>query len=123
MSERNGNVAASFVIEEGDELMMVTNGGKVIRMPTHDIRIAGRKTQGVTLVRTAEDEDVVAVERLSNLGGDEEGEGEDGEIEGAEGIVETTDETTALTAPDAAQTSADETGDEAPESDSDTRDE
>jgi len=84
MSERNGNVAASFVIEEGDELMMVTNGGKVIRMPTHDIRIAGRKTQGVTLFRTAEDEQVVAVERLSNLGdnGDEELEGE----EGAEGI-------------------------------------
>tara|TARA_R110001583_G_scaffold175066_1_gene329603 strand:+ start:26717 stop:29530 length:2814 start_codon:yes stop_codon:yes gene_type:complete len=68
MSERNGLVAASFVIEEGDELMMVTNGGKVIRMPTHDIRIAGRKTQGVTLFRTAEDEQVVAVERLSNLG-------------------------------------------------------
>ena len=83
MSERNGNVAASFVIEEGDELMMVTNGGKVIRMPTHDIRIAGRKTQGVTLFRTAEDEQVVAVERLSNLGdnGEEELEGE----EGAEG--------------------------------------
>jgi DNA gyrase subunit A len=85
MSERNGNVAASFVIEEGDELMMVTNGGKVIRMPTHDIRIAGRKTQGVTLFRTAEDEQVVAVERLSNLGdnGEEELEGEDG-VEGTE---------------------------------------
>lgn len=81
MSERNGLVAASFVIEEGDELMMVTNGGKVIRMPTHDIRIAGRKTQGVTLFRTAEDEQVVAVERLSNLGetaGDDE-EGVEGE--------------------------------------------
>tara|TARA_R100000908_G_C3748694_1_gene143582 strand:+ start:1 stop:1560 length:1560 start_codon:yes stop_codon:yes gene_type:complete len=85
MSERNGNVAASFVIEEGDELMMVTNGGKVIRMPTHDIRIAGRKTQGVTLFRTAEDEQVVAVERLSNLGdnGEEELEGDEG-VEGTE---------------------------------------
>lgn len=82
MSERNGQVAASFVIEEGDELMMVTNGGKVIRMPTHDIRIAGRKTQGVTLFRTAEDEQVVAVERLSNLGdsGEDEEGLEDGEI-------------------------------------------
>ncbi|MDP2700174.1 DNA gyrase subunit A [Thalassospira sp.] len=82
MSERNGLVAASFVIEEGDELMMVTNGGKVIRMPTHDIRIAGRKTQGVTLFRTADDEKVVAVERLSNLG--DAGDDEDGIDEGAE---------------------------------------
>jgi DNA gyrase subunit A len=103
MSERNGNVAASFVIEEGDELMMVTNGGKVIRMPTHDIRIAGRKTQGVTLFRTADDEQVVAVERLNNLGGDEEGE--EGDIEGAEGAVENT------------ETSAVDAGENAPEAD------
>ena len=92
MSERNGNVAASFVIEEGDELMMVTNGGKVIRMPTHDIRIAGRKTQGVTLFRTAKDEEVVAVERLSNLGDEDEViDGEEGVIEGGEGTAETTE--------------------------------
>ena len=116
MSERNGNVAASFVIEEGDELMMVTNGGKVIRMPTHDIRIAGRKTQGVTLFRTAEDEQVVAVERLSNLG-DEDDEiidGEEGVIEGAEGAVETADQ-----APEA----SDEDASEAPASDEADRDE
>jgi len=116
MSERNGNVAASFVIEEGDELMMVTNGGKVIRMPTHDIRIAGRKTQGVTLFRTAEDEQVVAVERLSNLG-DEDDEiidGEEGVIEGAEGAVETADQ-----APEA----SDEDAAEAPASDEADRDE
>ena len=108
MSERNGDVAASFVIEEGDELMMVTNGGKVIRMPTHDIRMAGRKTQGVTLFRTAQDEEVVAVERLSNLGGDDEIEGEEGLIEGVVDAVEITD--------DAVPTSAEDAGD-APESD------
>ena len=107
-SERNGDVAASFVIEEGDELMMVTNGGKVIRMPTHDIRIAGRKTQGVTLFRTAEDEQVVAVERLSNLGdnGEDELEGE----EDAEGI-ENTEGTVASVVEDggdAAETSSDD---------------
>ncbi|WP_085584302.1 DNA gyrase subunit A [Thalassospira mesophila] len=92
MSERNGLVAASFVIEEGDELMMVTNGGKVIRMPTHDIRIAGRKTQGVTLFRTAEDEQVVAVERLSNLGdaAEDDEEGVDGEtvIDAGDGVIQ-----------------------------------
>ena len=67
-SDRNGPVVASFLIEDGDELMMVTDGGKLIRMPTHDIRIAARKTLGVTLFKTAEDERVVSVERLSNLG-------------------------------------------------------
>ncbi len=41
--------------------MMVTDGGKLIRMPVEDIRIAGRKTQGVILFRTAEDENVVSV--------------------------------------------------------------
>ena len=113
MSERNGNVAASFVIEEGDELMMVTNGGKVIRMPTHDIRIAGRKTQGVTLFRTAEDEQVVAVERLSNLG-DEDDEiidGEEGVIEGAEGAVETADQAPEASDEDAAEASASDEAD------------
>ena len=113
MSERNGNVAASFVIEEGDELMMVTNGGKVIRMPTHDIRIAGRKTQGVTLFRTADDEQVVAVERLSNLGGDEEGE--EGDVDG----VENTDDAST----DTAETSASDAGDDAPAADGTESDE
>ena len=41
--------------------MMVTDGGKLIRMPVEDIRIAGRKTQGVILFRTAENESVVSV--------------------------------------------------------------
>ena len=75
-SDRNGPVVASFLIEDGDELMMVTDGGKLIRMPTHDIRIAARKTLGVTLFKTAEDERVVSVERLSNLGDDADQAGE-----------------------------------------------
>ncbi|HCK18118.1 MAG TPA: DNA gyrase subunit A, partial [Thalassospira sp.] len=112
MSERNGNVAASFVIEEGDELMMVTNGGKVIRMPTHDIRIAGRKTQGVTLFRTAKDEEVVAVERLSNLGDEDEViDGEEGVIEGGEGTAETTEPAAEASDEDAAAAPASDDAD------------
>jgi DNA gyrase subunit A len=44
--------------------MMVTDGGKLIRMPVDDIRVAGRKTQGVILFRTAENEHVVSVTKL-----------------------------------------------------------
>ncbi|WP_300419767.1 hypothetical protein, partial [uncultured Pseudoalteromonas sp.] len=72
-----------------------------------------RKTQGVTLFRTADDEQVVAVERLSNLGGDEEGE--EGDIEGAEGTVDGSI--------DAAETSAEDAGDTAPESEGTDSDE
>ena len=61
MSERNKTVVSSFPIKDDNQIMMVTDGGKLIRMPVEDIRIAGRKTQGVILFRTADDEQVVSV--------------------------------------------------------------
>ncbi len=64
MSPRNKEVVSSFPITEDNEVMMVTDGGKLIRMPVDDIRIAGRKTQGVILFRTAENENVVSVTKL-----------------------------------------------------------
>jgi DNA gyrase subunit A len=74
-SQRNGEVIAAFPVVESDELLLVTDGGQLIRCPVNDIRIAGRNTQGVTLFSTAEDERVVSVARLSDDGG----EGDDGE--------------------------------------------
>lgn len=61
MSPRNKEVVSSFPIKDGSEIMMVTDGGKLIRMPVDDIRVAGRKTQGVILFRTGENEKVVSV--------------------------------------------------------------
>ena len=84
---RNGPVVASFPVEDSDQIMLVTNGGKIIRSPVADIRIAGRSTQGVTLFDTAEDEQVVSVAHLKETDDEEDHpEGEDaGEpIEGAE---------------------------------------
>ncbi len=72
MSARNKEVVCSFPIEDNHQLMMVTDGGKLIRMPVEDIRIAGRKTQGVILFRTADDERVVSVTRLTADDGDDE---------------------------------------------------
>ncbi len=75
MSPRNKEVVSSFPITEDKDIMMVTDGGKLIRMPVNDIRIAGRKTQGVILFRTAENENVVSVTKL------DADEGADAEID------------------------------------------
>ena len=72
MSPRNKEVVSSFPIENDNQIMMVTDGGKLIRMPVEDIRIAGRKTQGVILFRTAENEKVVSVTWLDADSEDEE---------------------------------------------------
>ena len=73
MSPRNKEVVSSFPITEDKDIMMVTDGGKLIRMPVDDIRVAGRKTQGVILFRTAENEKVVSVTKLdADEGTDEE---------------------------------------------------
>jgi DNA gyrase subunit A len=71
VNERNGPLVASFPVEENDQIMLVTDGGQLIRCPVHDIRKAGRATQGVIVINTADDEHVVSVERL---GEDDEGE-------------------------------------------------
>jgi DNA gyrase subunit A len=74
VNERNGRLVASFPIEETDQIMLVTDGGKLIRCPVDDVRIAGRNTQGVRIFKTEEDEKVVSVERIpeeGNGGGDE----------------------------------------------------
>ncbi len=73
-SERNGKVVASFAIEENDQIMLVTDGGQLIRCPIDDIRIASRNTQGVTLFDTAADERVVSVARLHEPETDEDDE-------------------------------------------------
>jgi DNA gyrase subunit A len=66
ITERNGQVVASFPVAERDQIMLVTDGGQLIRCPVNDIRIAGRKTQGVTLFKVEGGERVVSVTRLSD---------------------------------------------------------
>jgi DNA gyrase subunit A len=89
VSERNGQVVDAFTVADNDEIMLVTDGGQLIRCPVHDIRIAGRRTQGVTLFRVAEDERVVSIARLADLGengGNEEENGGNGDESG--GVAE-----------------------------------
>ena len=70
--KKTGKLIASFPVEDGDQLMLVTDGGQLIRTRVEGIRIAGRSTQGVIVFDTAEGERVVSVERLSEEG-DENG--------------------------------------------------
>ncbi|WP_428670654.1 DNA gyrase subunit A [Roseibium sp.] len=83
VNNRNGGLVASFPVEDSHQIMLVTDGGQLIRCPVDGIRIAGRATQGVIVFKTAADEKVVAVEGISEVDEedviDEEGEAGSGE--------------------------------------------
>jgi DNA gyrase subunit A len=65
LTKKTGRIVGSFPVEEADQVMLVTDAGKLIRTPVSGIRIAGRSTQGVIVLNTADDERVVSLERLS----------------------------------------------------------
>ena len=65
-SSRNGNVAASFPVNEGDEIILSTDKGKVIRCAVKEIRIAGRNTQGVRIFKISTDEKVVSAIKIED---------------------------------------------------------
>ncbi|MDB2415304.1 DNA gyrase subunit A [Rickettsiales bacterium] len=90
-SQRNGNVVASYPIEDGDQLMLITTAGKIIRCPVSGIRIAGRNTQGVTLFKTANGETVTSVARIEESEKSEEDYEHDGEAVVESQIVEDSD--------------------------------
>ena len=65
-SSRNGNVAASFPVNEGDEVILSTDKGKVIRCAVKEIRIAGRNTQGVRIIKLSGEEKVVSAIKIDD---------------------------------------------------------
>ncbi len=80
LSDKNGLVVRSSPIEDNDQVMLVTDAGKLIRCPVSGIRIAGRSTQGVTVFKVADTEKVVSVARIADMDEDE-----DETLEGSEG--------------------------------------
>jgi DNA gyrase subunit A len=68
VNDRNGRLIASFPVEDTDQIMLVTNGGKLIRCPIEGISITGRSAQGVTIFRTDQDERVVSAELVNDDG-------------------------------------------------------
>jgi DNA gyrase subunit A len=77
VNDRNGQIVATFPIGEKDGVMLVSDGGQVIRTAIDQVRIAGRRTQGVTLFRVSPDEKVVSVAKIGDDGNDTDGEGAD----------------------------------------------
>jgi len=64
VSERNGKVVAATQVEETDQIMLITDAGTLVRTRVSEVSIVGRNTQGVRLIRTADDEHVVSLERV-----------------------------------------------------------
>jgi DNA gyrase subunit A len=81
LTKRGGRLAASFPVEESDQILLVTDQGQLIRTPVEQVRMVGRNTSGVIIFRTSADEHVVSVERLADSGEDEgDAVGEGGEV-------------------------------------------
>jgi DNA gyrase subunit A len=76
-SERNGNVVGAVQVNENDEIMLISNSGTLVRTSVEEVRVMGRNTQGVLLIRLAEDEKLVEVEQIKVLEEDNEEIGEE----------------------------------------------
>ncbi|WP_301098638.1 DNA topoisomerase (ATP-hydrolyzing) subunit A [Otariodibacter sp.] len=73
VNERNGKVVAAVQVEETDQIMLITDAGTLVRTRVNEVSLVGRNTQGVRIIRTAEDESVVSLERICDID-DEESE-------------------------------------------------
>ena len=65
-SPRNGNITSSFPVNEGDEILISTNKGRVIRVAVKEIRTAGRNTQGVRIIKLSGEEKVVSAIKIDD---------------------------------------------------------
>jgi len=113
-TERNGKVVNLRLVSDDDDLMLITDMGKLIRMPVDGIPTIGRNTQGVRLIRLESEEKVVAMERLA-----EKEEGEEGEREVSPEVAAARAEQSAepLQAEDLADEAGAEEGDDGDEGD------
>lgn len=102
VDERNGKVIDAIQVEDTDQIMLITNGGTLVRTRVSEVSVIGRNTGGVRLIRTGEDETVVGLQRVAESDEDEN------EVLAVEGEVsEGTD-----TAADTGAVDAGEAGDE-----------
>jgi DNA gyrase subunit A len=93
VSERNGKVVGAVQVEDLDEIMLITDNGTLVRTRVNEVSVIGRNTQGVRMIRTAEDEHVVALQRIDEIEEPEDLgeaiEGESSDVESKGGSEET----------------------------------
>jgi DNA gyrase subunit A len=75
-SARNGAVVGAVLVNDHDEIMLITDGGTLVRTPVDGISVVGRNTQGVTIIRLDKNEKVIGVDRIEGLNGEDEDEDE-----------------------------------------------
>jgi DNA gyrase subunit A len=105
INERNGNLIGAIQVQNGEEIMMISDQGTLVRTRVDELRCLGRNTQGVILIKLAADETLVGLERVQEPSG-----GDDDEIEGEE-LNEGTD-AEPVEAADEGETSVDAPSDE-----------
>ncbi len=86
-SDRNGRLVSAVQIVDGDQLMLISNHGTLVRTRSDEVSVVGRNTQGVRLIRVGEDEKLVSVERIAEPEEDEEGIESAEEVDGEQGVV------------------------------------
>ena len=84
VSERNGKVVGAVQVEELDEIMLITDSGTLVRTRVNEVSVIGRNTQGVRMIRTADDEHVVALQRIDEIEEPEVTDVIEGEVENSE---------------------------------------
>ena len=88
VTERNGPVIGALQVVDSDQIMMITDAGTLVRTRVSEVSVVGRNTQGVILIRTAEDENVVGLQRVAEPVEEEELDSIDGSVaEGDEDIA------------------------------------
>ncbi|MCJ7926791.1 MAG: DNA topoisomerase (ATP-hydrolyzing) subunit A [Pantoea vagans] len=88
VTERNGPVIGAVQVVDGDQIMMITDAGTLVRTRVSEVSVVGRNTQGVILIRTAEDENVVGLQRVAEPVEEEELDSIDGSVaEGEDDIA------------------------------------
>ncbi|PWW39243.1 DNA gyrase subunit A [Idiomarina loihiensis] len=91
VSERNGSVVGAMEVIDGNEIMLISNKGTLVRTRVNEVSTVGRNTQGVRLIRTADDEKVVGLQRIDEI--DEDEVLVDGEVVAEEGETAADDNT------------------------------
>jgi len=105
--EKSSRIIASFSVTDSDQIVMVTDGGQIIRCPVNQISRTGRGARGVTLFKTGDEERIVSVSRLRDVSDGEDGEDGEVDAEAEDGVDEVVD---ADTDADAEADGAEETG-------------
>jgi len=64
-SERNGNAVGAILVEDGDEAMLITNGGTLVRTKVSEVSVVGRNTQGVKVIGVSKGEQLISIEKVA----------------------------------------------------------